>query len=130
MKQGPTWVRETHDALSIPLLVRPNTVIAVGGEDRRPDYDYSDGVTLHLYALDDGATCTAVIPTLAGATAAIFTAQRLGNVITVICDGYAKSWRLLLVGMATITAAAGAVEKRATGVLITPTNTTTLQITL
>lgn len=64
--KGQPGRRETDDALSVPLLVRPNTVIAVGRADNRPDHDYAEGVTLQLYALDDGATCTAVIPTLTG----------------------------------------------------------------
>jgi len=49
---GPRWVRETHDALSIPLLVRPNTVLPIGGRDDRPDYDYAEGQILEGYALD------------------------------------------------------------------------------
>lgn len=130
VKQGPTWVRETHDALSVPLLVRPNALIAVGREDSRPDYDYADGVTLHLYGLADGATCTAAIPTLTGETAATFTVQRVGNVITVTCDGHAKGWRLLLVGVDAVTTTGGKVEQAANGVLIIPSDTATLQITL
>lgn len=130
VKQGPAWVRETHDALSIPLLVRPNTVIAVGREDSRPDYDYADGVTLQVYALDDGATCTAAIPTLTGETAATFGVKRVGNVITVTCDSQANGWRLLLLGVDTVTTTGGTVEQAANGVLIIPSDTATLQITL
>lgn len=130
VKQGPTWVCATHDALSIPLLVRPNTVIAVGREDRRPDYDYADGVTLQVYALDDGATVTTVIPTLTGETAATFAVKRTGNVITVTCDGHAAQWRLLLVGLAAVTTAGGTVEQTPGGVLIAPTDPAILQIML
>ncbi len=37
---GPRWLRETHDFMSLPLLVRPNTVIPIGSRTDRPDYDY------------------------------------------------------------------------------------------
>lgn len=130
VKQGPTWVREIHNALSIPLLVRPNSLIAVGREDSRPDYDYGDGVIVQLYALDDGATSTTSIPTLAGETAATFTVQRMGNVITVTCVGQANDWRLLLIGVDAAMTASGTVEQTANGVLIMPSDTATLQITL
>jgi hypothetical protein len=54
---------EEHSYLSVPLLVRPGTSLAVGGNDTKPDYDFGDGVTLHLYELEDGKSATAVVPT-------------------------------------------------------------------
>ena len=48
-------MRERHGFSSVPLLVRPGSVIPFGAVDDRPDYDYADGVTLHAYALPDGA---------------------------------------------------------------------------
>src|SRR6185436_2489077 len=51
---GPGWVQETHAVLSLPLLVRPNSIIAVGNQGDRPDYDYGEGVTLQVYELADG----------------------------------------------------------------------------
>ena len=46
---GPGWKRETHGFLSVPLLVRPHSVIAVGSHDAKPDYNFADGVTLRAY---------------------------------------------------------------------------------
>ena len=54
MVEGPRWLRETHDFMSLPLLVRPNSVIPVGSRTDRPDYDYTDGLTLQVYQLEDG----------------------------------------------------------------------------
>ena len=53
-QQGPGWHRERHDFLSLPLMVRPGTVLPLGGVDDRPDYDYADGVTFRVYELTDG----------------------------------------------------------------------------
>jgi alpha-D-xyloside xylohydrolase len=96
--EGPGWQRETHGYLSLPLLVRPNTLLAFGARDDRPDYDYADGVELRLYALADGATAAAVVPTVTGEVAATFVARRAGQAITVEREGAAKAWRVTVVG--------------------------------
>ncbi len=36
--EGPKWFTETHGLQSLPLLARPNSIIAFGQDDR-PDYD-------------------------------------------------------------------------------------------
>jgi alpha-D-xyloside xylohydrolase len=69
--------------MSLPLLVRPGTLLALGAHDDRPDYDYLEGVELRAYELADGATATAVVPTLAGGVAATFTARREGERVTI-----------------------------------------------
>ena len=46
--QGPGWFRESHDPFSLPLLARPHSVIPVGANGERPDYDYAAGVTLDI----------------------------------------------------------------------------------
>lgn len=47
---GPRWVRERYSPVSLPILVRPNTLLAVGARDDRPDDDYAEGVTLEGFA--------------------------------------------------------------------------------
>ena len=44
--EGPRWVRESHDFLSLPLLVRPNSVIPIGNRTDKPDYDYMGNKSL------------------------------------------------------------------------------------
>jgi alpha-D-xyloside xylohydrolase len=119
--EGGRWVREQHSALSVPLLVRPNTVLAVGNTDTRPDYDYANGVTLHLYEIAAGAPITTIIPTTTGEVAATFTVERMGQTIRVIPDGKTTGWRVLLVGMDAVNEVAGgtfALESQ--GLLVTP----------
>ncbi len=55
-KQGGKWYTEHHDYCSIPLYVRENSIVAFGARDDDPVYDYADGVTLRVYALEDGMT--------------------------------------------------------------------------
>jgi alpha-D-xyloside xylohydrolase len=58
---GPRWVTERHGFLSVPLLVRPGSVIPVGAVDDHPDYDYADGVTLRLYEIPEASQVRTVI---------------------------------------------------------------------
>ena len=71
--QGGHWQRETHDFLSLPLMVRPGTVLPMGKQDDRPDYDYTDGLELHVYQLAEGQIVTVKIPDLKGQLAATYT---------------------------------------------------------
>ncbi len=59
-QEGPGWHREQHDFLSLPLMVRPGTVLPLGAVDDRPDYDYADGVTFRIYELTDGDESSAL----------------------------------------------------------------------
>ncbi|MEV4172082.1 alpha-xylosidase [Nonomuraea sp. NPDC049709] len=84
---GPGWRTERHGFDSLPLLVRPGAVIAVGARDDRPDYDYADGVTLAVHELPDGAARTVTVPSpvpspvpaLGGGAAAVFEVSREGD---------------------------------------------------
>jgi alpha-D-xyloside xylohydrolase len=97
--EGPRWVRETHDAVSLPLLVRPNSVIPTGSHSSRPDYDYSDEVTLQVYQLEEGKQVSVEIPGLDGKIETTFNFRRAGDEIHVERQGSSKAWNVLLVGI-------------------------------
>ncbi|MEV4863683.1 alpha-xylosidase [Streptomyces ossamyceticus] len=85
---GPRWVRERHDFLSLPLLVRPGAVIPVGAVTDRPDYDHADGVTLRAYGLAHGAQVTVPVGDVT------FTVVREGNVLRASCGDPRAPWGL------------------------------------
>jgi alpha-D-xyloside xylohydrolase len=97
--EGPCWVRETHDFLSLPLLVRPNSVIPIGGREDRPDYDYSDSVTLQVYQLEEGNEARVEIPSIDGKIEARFDVQREKTTLHIQRQGATKPWNILLVGI-------------------------------
>ena len=78
-KAGGRWHRETHDFLSLPLYVAANTVIPWGSETERPDYDYARGVTLRVFALDDGASASFAVASPDGTIAARGSVRRAGQ---------------------------------------------------
>ncbi|MGF6477861.1 hypothetical protein [Paraburkholderia sp. JPY419] len=40
------------------MYVRPNTLLAIGTENQRPDYDYALRSELHLFELDSGKSAS------------------------------------------------------------------------
>ena len=84
--QGGRWQKETHDFLSLPLMVRPGTVLPMGRCDDRPDYDYTDGLELHVYRLAEGQTVVVKIPDLKGRIAATYTVTMKNGQAEVVTD--------------------------------------------
>jgi alpha-D-xyloside xylohydrolase len=120
---GPSWVCETHDFMSLPLMVRPNSVIAIGSQEDRPDYDYADGVTLQVYELEEGKDVSLVIPSTKGDMDTRFELTREGGTLTVARQGAFKPWKLLLVGIETVKSVDGGTEESTPiGTLLTPTS--------
>ena len=58
---GGKYVKEKHDYLSIPLMAREGSLIAVGAKDDDPVYDYADGVILKAYELIDNVPASTVV---------------------------------------------------------------------
>lgn len=84
---GGKWQKETHDYHSLPLMIRPNTVLALGNNDQKPNYDYADGVSLLVSAFDEGAEAKTEIPDLKGETVMTVTAKRVGDEIHLHVEG-------------------------------------------
>jgi alpha-D-xyloside xylohydrolase len=95
---GPAWIRERHGFDSVPLLVRPGTVLPYGDCAERPDYAYHDGVTLRVYQLADGDRVTVQVPGVDGAVVSTFEVVREGATYRVHRDGPALPWAVEIVG--------------------------------
>jgi alpha-D-xyloside xylohydrolase len=119
--EGPGWVQEKHDFMSLPLLVRPNSILPVGKHDERPDYNYADGVTLHVYELAEGRHAPVSIPSMTGDVETTFDIERTGKLITIARRGSARPWQLFLAGFTSLgRVEGGAAETGSRGVLVTP----------
>jgi alpha-D-xyloside xylohydrolase len=82
---GPRWHRQQHGFDSLPLLVRPGTVLPVGSRTDRPDYDHADGVTLRVFGLADGSE---QVVTVAGAHGDVqFRVRRSGATVVAEATG-------------------------------------------
>ncbi|MGN7165730.1 alpha-xylosidase [Paenibacillus cellulositrophicus] len=119
--EGNRWYSENHGYMTLPMMIKPNTLLAVGKEDSRPDYDYADGVSLHLFELGDGASAQAdIVNTLAEQELSV-TASRSGNVIEVKASGAGKPWTLVLRGIGEVVSVdQGTAASGEHGAVITP----------
>lgn len=61
VKTGGRWIKEEHGYLSIPLMVREGSLIAIGSKDDNASYDYADGVILKAYELQENVPSTTVV---------------------------------------------------------------------
>ncbi|WP_127473106.1 alpha-xylosidase [Microbacterium sulfonylureivorans] len=60
---GGAWRRETHGFDSLPLYVRPGTVLPWGARTDRPDYDYLEGLDVRVFPGGTGTrTITVTTP--------------------------------------------------------------------
>ena len=118
---GPAWIHQRFDVMSLPLLVRPNSVLPVGAHEDRPDYDFADGVTLRAYEIAEGSKVTVEVPTISGEADSVFEIRRHGNSIVAERTVGSKPWQLLLVNLDSARVVAGGAAERSTeGTLITP----------
>jgi alpha-D-xyloside xylohydrolase len=92
--RGPGWFADVCDFLTVPIFVRPGTVLPIGARDDRPDYAYDEDVTLRVYELDDGDRTTVTVPTTAGEIAAIFAVARDDGTVTVTREQGSAPWRV------------------------------------
>ena len=82
---GPRWFEGRYGFDSLPLLVRPGTVLPVGARTDRPDYDWADAVSLRLFEITEGHASSVRVPDLAdpGAPGVRFDVTCTGGVVTV-----------------------------------------------
>jgi alpha-D-xyloside xylohydrolase len=104
---GPTWVRETHDFGSAPVLVRPNSVVAMGRRDDVPDYAYAEDVDLMLFQIADGADVVTTVPAPSGEIAATFRTTRTEDTLEMRRSGAEAPWSVLLVGISDVDVLSG-----------------------
>lgn len=84
---GGKWQKEVHDYFSMPLLVRPASILAAGKDVTRPDYDFSDCVKLLLYLPEDGMTAETSVTDLKGTVVMTAKAVRNGKRISLLTEG-------------------------------------------
>lgn len=84
---GGGWQKETHDYFTLPLLVRAGSIVPVGANCQRPDYDYADGVKLLLYFPDEGCEEEVFVTDVKGSTVMKVRANRAGGTIKLRAEG-------------------------------------------
>lgn len=96
--EGGRWVREQHGFLSMPLLVKPGSLLVTGSTDARADYDYGQDAVITIYQLKDGETARVTVPTLSGEVDYTLTVTRVGDAYQVQQSGNLRPYELKVAG--------------------------------
>ena len=48
-REGGRWYTEKYDYFSLPLFAREGSIIPIGADNTKPDYDFEDGVTFRIF---------------------------------------------------------------------------------
>lgn len=90
--EGGEWKKETHDYFSLPLLVRPNSILAIGKNYEKPDYDFSEDVTFYLSEFENGARTKIFVTDEKGNKIRKVHAVRDDDVIILTVEGGCDNW--------------------------------------
>jgi alpha-D-xyloside xylohydrolase len=82
--------------MSLPLMVRPASIIAIGTDETRPDYSYADGVIFHVFEPAEGSACTASVTSTEGSEEAALSVMRERGTLTIKHQGVGKLWSVCL----------------------------------
>jgi alpha-D-xyloside xylohydrolase len=116
--EGGSWQYESHDFMSLPLMARPNSIIAVGGNNSVPDYDYLDGTELHIFELAHEAAVT--VYSVEGKPKGRVLAERKGDKVSIHVTGL-KNYSVIMRNVSTISDLSGAsFESHEMGVKLLP----------
>ena len=119
--EGGSWRKESHGYMSVPLMVRPGSIIAIGTNESRPDYDYADGVVFHAFEPLEGAESAATVTSPAGREEATIGVSREAGVLTIRKEGVRKPWSVCLRNVTEVKAVEnGSSERLPEGTLILP----------
>ena len=81
--EGGHFYAENYDYFGLPLLARPNSIIAYGAFERDFEYDYLEGTEFVIYSPAEGKEITAEIFDTEAASVFTLTAVRHGDTVTV-----------------------------------------------
>ena len=119
--EGGRYYSEVHDYMSIPLMVRPNSLIAMGDHHKDVEYDYANNVTLHLVNLEEGKEAATTIRDTKGEIELNVKAAYVDGLLTVTAVGEGKPWTIILRGVDEAKVVEGCnVEKVEEGIKVTP----------
>lgn len=118
--EGGAYQEEHYDYFSLPLFVRPNSLLAIGSNTEKPDYAYNDQVTFHLFALDDAKEVKVSVHAHDGTELAVCKVRRSGSVYEVAVEGAMKNWALCLRNIDQVASVtAGKLSRTMQGIVVT-----------
>ena len=105
--EGGRWIKETHGYLSVPMMIKENSLIATGYENSKPDYDYRNNVSILAYELKDNIKVKTTVIDMKGNKTLKVEVFKKENQIIVESNGIDGNWTLVLKNLSNVTKADG-----------------------
>ncbi|MNJ40471.1 Alpha-xylosidase [compost metagenome] len=97
--EGGKWRKDNYDFFSLPLFVRPNSILALGANDTKPDYDFAQDADVRLYQIEDDAQVSRKVRSVKGDTDLEIAVSRSGSTLSIAAEGAGKPFSISLHGM-------------------------------
>ncbi|MEZ0536703.1 alpha-xylosidase [Caldicellulosiruptoraceae bacterium PP1] len=129
---GGSWKKENHNYLSLPLMVRENSIIAFGNDEYHVDYDYTNNIEFHVFELDENVTIEKAIYNTKAEVEQTIKLDKKGNSIEIKVSNTSKPWSVILRRIDNVKKVSGAeVIKTELGVKLIPSkNATSISVEL
>lgn len=99
---GPCWLTKTQSVMTLPLYVRPGTLLVTGEDSERPNLDYGDRPLLTLCALTGGDAASATLYWPDGTEDFTIEARRNGDTLHLTRSGGGRTHRFRVAGQDTV----------------------------
>lgn len=120
-KTGGSWIKENHGFMSLPLLVKANSIIPVGAVDDRPDYDYADKAVFHVFEIEDGNKASATIYNSKAKADLSLHVERKDDTLVFTAEGNTKAYSILLRNVSSLESIEnGSYKSHDLGIIISP----------
>ena len=110
--QGPRYINRKIDTDSIPVFVRPNSIIATRTSDSAHGHSLLDGLTFMCFALQDGQTAVCEVFEHGMNASGILNVTCSGTKITVEAKNFGKQKRIVFAGITNIVSSSESVPER------------------
>lgn len=107
---GGKWRKENYDFMSLPLFVRENSILAIGNNNNKPDYDFANEVELKLFEILDGAIVSRKVRNIQGETELEVTVTRTGSSVKVNATGVGKPFYVSCHGLGAVAEVEGVAD--------------------
>ena len=116
--EGGLWVEKEYDYLHLPLMVKENSIIVTGRDDR-PDYDYAMDAEVRIYRLQEGQEVSAIVYDMNGDSDLKITARNQDGEI-VLQTAASKPYIVRLINVRDVTASGASVRADGNDTIIIP----------
>ena len=96
--EGGKYHTQKCSFMEMPVLAKPNSIIAMGSFENQFEYDYAEGTDFMICHLEDGKSATAEIYDIHANLVLTLTAQRSGNTITITASETDKTFTVSVAG--------------------------------